>query len=89
MRPCIPNIRQGRRYVVASVASRVLTSPDISSQGLVLLHPLPRSVTDGVVLITWEVPQQPASNCSGIYARPPAEPEVYEHRLCFLLLQLA
>lgn len=84
------NIQQDCGHFVASVPSSMLTSPDAPKDPL----PAPPSQPpaqeqDCVVVITPEVPHQTASD----FVRDSAsshqsEPEVYERRVCFLLLQL-
>lgn len=84
------NIQQDCGHFVASVPSSMLTSPDAPKDPLPapLSHP-PAQEQDCVVVITPEVPHQTASD----FVRDSAsshqsEPEVYERRVCFLLLQL-
>lgn len=84
------NIQQDCGHFVASVPSSMLTSPDTPKDSLPALpsHP-PAQEQDCVVVITREVPHQTASD----FVRDSAtshqsEPEVYERRVCFLLLQL-
>lgn len=91
--PSVPvhfNIQQDCGHFVASVPSSMLTSPDAPKDPLPALsaHP-PAQEQDCVVVITREVPHQTASD----FVRDSAtshqsEPEVYERRVCFLLLQL-
>lgn len=91
--PSVPvhfNIQQDCGHFVASVPSSMLTSPDTPKEPLPALpaHP-PAQEQDCVVVITREVPHQTASD----FVRDSAtshqsEPEVYERRVCFLLLQL-
>ncbi|XP_047627871.1 inactive tyrosine-protein kinase PRAG1 isoform X1 [Phacochoerus africanus] len=91
--PSVPvhfNIQQDCGHFVASVPSSMLTSPDAPKVPLPALpsHP-PSQEQDCVVVITREVPHQTASD----FVRDSAtshqsEPEVYERRVCFLLLQL-
>lgn len=84
--PSVPvhfNIQQDCGHFVASVPSSMLTSPDVPKD------PLPAQEQDCVVVITREVPHQTASD----FVRDSAgshqsEPEAYERRICFLLLQL-
>ncbi|XP_058576130.1 inactive tyrosine-protein kinase PRAG1 isoform X3 [Neofelis nebulosa] len=91
--PSVPvhfNIQQDCGHFVASVPSSMLTSPDAPKDPLPApaSHP-PAQEQDCVVVITPEVPHQTASD----FVRDSAsshqsEPEVYERRVCFLLLQL-
>ncbi|XP_057553870.1 inactive tyrosine-protein kinase PRAG1 [Hippopotamus amphibius kiboko] len=91
--PSVPvhfNIQQDCGHFVASVPSSMLTSPDAPKDPLSALpsHP-PAQEQDCVVVITREVPHQTASD----FVRDSAtshqsEAEVYERRVCFLLLQL-
>ncbi|XP_030168117.1 inactive tyrosine-protein kinase PRAG1 isoform X3 [Lynx canadensis] len=91
--PSVPvhfNIQQDCGHFVASVPSSMLTSPDAPKdpQPAPPSHP-PAQEQDCVVVITPEVPHQTASD----FVRDSAsshqsEPEVYERRVCFLLLQL-
>ncbi|XP_035925954.2 inactive tyrosine-protein kinase PRAG1 [Halichoerus grypus] len=91
--PSVPvhfNIQQDCGHFVASVPSSMLTSPDAPKDPLPALpsHP-PAQEQDCVVVITPEVPHQTASD----FVRDSAtshqsEPEAYERRVCFLLLQL-
>lgn len=91
--PSVPvhfNIQQDCGHFVASVPSSMLTSPDVPKDPLPALpsHP-PAQEQDCVVVITREVPHQTASD----FVRDSAsshqsEPEAYERRVCFLLLQL-
>lgn len=91
--PSVPvhfNIQQDCGHFVASVPSSMLTSPDAPKAPLPAppSHP-PAQEQDCVVVITREVPHQTASD----FVRDSAtshqsEPEVYERRVCFLLLQL-
>nr|XP_036853369.1 inactive tyrosine-protein kinase PRAG1 [Manis javanica]XP_036853379.1 inactive tyrosine-protein kinase PRAG1 [Manis javanica] len=91
--PSVPvhfNIQQDCGHFVASVPSSMLTSPDAPKDPLPVVpsHP-PAQEQDCVVVITPEVPHQTASD----FVRDSAtshqsEPEVYERRVCFLLLQL-
>uniref|UniRef100_A0A8D2D6P3 Inactive tyrosine-protein kinase PRAG1 n=1 Tax=Sciurus vulgaris TaxID=55149 RepID=A0A8D2D6P3_SCIVU len=91
--PSVPvhfNIQQDCGHFVASVPSSMLTSPDAPKDPL----PAPPSQPpaqeqDCVVVITREVPHQTASDfVRDSAASHRAEPEVYERRVCFLLLQL-
>ncbi|CAH6787219.1 Prag1 [Phodopus roborovskii] len=92
--PSVPvhfNIQQDCGHFVASVPSSMLASPDTSSKDPVPAAPShsPSQEQDCVVVITREVPHQTASDFvrdSTVSHR--AEPEVYERRVCFLLLQL-
>ncbi|XP_040587757.1 inactive tyrosine-protein kinase PRAG1 isoform X2 [Mesocricetus auratus] len=92
--PSVPvhfNIQQDCGHFVASVPSSMLASPDTSSK-----DPAPAAAShspsqeqDCVVVITREVPHQTASDfVRDSTASHRAEPEVYERRVCFLLLQL-
>lgn len=91
--PSVPvhfNIQQDCGHFVASVPSSMLAAPDMPKDPLPALpsHP-PAQEQDCVVVITREVPHQTASD----FVRDSAtnhqcEPEVYERRVCFLLLQL-
>lgn len=84
------NIQQDCGHFVASVPSSMLTSPDAPKDPL----PAPPSQPpvqeqDCVVVITREVPHQTASDfVRDSAASHRAEPEAYERRVCFLLLQL-
>ncbi|XP_006834543.1 PREDICTED: tyrosine-protein kinase SgK223-like [Chrysochloris asiatica] len=91
--PSVPvhfNIQQDCGHFVASVPSSMLTSPDTPKDSLPALPShLPAQEQDCVVVITREVPYQTAAD----FVRNSAtshrtEPEVYERRVCFLLLQL-
>nr|XP_025849314.1 inactive tyrosine-protein kinase PRAG1 [Vulpes vulpes] len=91
--PSVPvhfNIQQDCGHFVASVPSSMLTSPDAPKDPL----PAPPSQPpaqeqDCVVVITPEVPHQTASDfVRDSAASHQSEPEVYERRVCFLLLQL-
>ncbi|XP_012882329.1 PREDICTED: tyrosine-protein kinase SgK223 [Dipodomys ordii] len=91
--PSVPvhfNIQQDCGHFVASVPSSMLTSPDASKDPLPALPShLPSQEQDCVVVITREVPHQTASDfVRDSVASHSAEPEVYERRVCFLLLQL-
>ncbi|KAM7111646.1 inactive tyrosine-protein kinase PRAG1 isoform 1-T2 [Molossus nigricans] len=85
--PSVPvhfNIQQDCGHFVASVPSSMLASPDVPKDS-----PPPAQEQDCVVVITREVPHQTASD----FVRDSAghhqsEPEAYERRVCFLLLQL-
>lgn len=84
------NIQQDCGHFVASVPSSMLTSPDTPKDPLpaVPSHP-PAQEQDCVVVITREVPHQTASDfVRDSAASHQSEPEVYERRVCFLLLQL-
>ncbi|XP_016064542.1 PREDICTED: tyrosine-protein kinase SgK223 isoform X1 [Miniopterus natalensis] len=91
--PSVPvhfNIQQDCGHFVASVPSSMLASPDVPKDPAPALasHP-PAQEQDCVVVITREVPHQTASD----FVRDSAsshqsEPEAYERRVCFLLLQL-
>uniref|UniRef100_A0A8C0VXN9 Inactive tyrosine-protein kinase PRAG1 n=1 Tax=Castor canadensis TaxID=51338 RepID=A0A8C0VXN9_CASCN len=91
--PSVPvhfNIQQDCGHFVASVPSSMLTSPD-PSKDLLPVPPSqpPAQEQDCVVVITREVPHQTASDfVRDSAASHQAEPEVYERRVCFLLLQL-
>ncbi|XP_070220489.1 inactive tyrosine-protein kinase PRAG1 isoform X2 [Bos mutus] len=91
--PSVPvhfNIQQDCGHFVASVPSSMLTSPDAHKDPLSALpsHP-PTQEQDCVVVITREVPHQTASDfVRDLAASHQSEPEVYERRVCFLLLQL-
>ncbi|KAM9670391.1 inactive tyrosine-protein kinase PRAG1 isoform 1-T1 [Dama dama] len=91
--PSVPvhfNIQQDCGHFVASVPSSMLTSPDAPKDPLSALpsHP-PAQEQDCVVVITREVPHQTASDfVRDLAASHQSEPEVYERRVCFLLLQL-
>ncbi|XP_061260353.1 inactive tyrosine-protein kinase PRAG1 isoform X2 [Bos javanicus] len=91
--PSVPvhfNIQQDCGHFVASVPSSMLTSPDAHKDPLSALpsHP-PAQEQDCVVVITREVPHQTASDfVRDLAASHQSEPEVYERRVCFLLLQL-
>ncbi|XP_069341320.1 inactive tyrosine-protein kinase PRAG1 [Eulemur rufifrons] len=91
--PSVPvhfNIQQDCGHFVASVPSSMLTSPDAPKDPA----PAPPSQPpaqeqDCVVVITREVPHQTASDfVRDSAASHQAEPEAYERRVCFLLLQL-
>lgn len=93
--PSVPvhfNIQQDCGHFVASVPSSMLASPDTSSKDPAMpaapSHS-PAQEQDCVVVITREVPHQTASDfVRDSTASHRAEPEVYERRVCFLLLQL-
>lgn len=91
--PSVPvhfNIQQDCGHFVASVPSSMLTSPDAPKDPLSALpaHP-PAQEQDCVVVITREVPHQTASDfVRDLAASHQSEPEAYERRVCFLLLQL-
>lgn len=91
--PSVPvhfNIQQDCGHFVASVPSSMLTSPDAHKDPLSALpsHP-PAQEQDCVVVITREVPHQTASDfVRDLATSHQSEPEVYERRVCFLLLQL-
>lgn len=91
--PSVPvhfNIQQDCGHFVASVPSSMLTSPDAPKDPLSALpsHP-PAQEQDCVVVITREVPHQTALDfVRGSATSHQSEPEVYERRVCFLLLQL-
>lgn len=92
--PSVPvhfNIQQDCGHFVASVPSSMLASPDTSSKDTApAVSPQPPAQEqDCVVVITREVPHQTASDfVRDSMASHRAEPEVYERRVCFLLLQL-
>ncbi|KAL6076088.1 hypothetical protein STEG23_029792 [Scotinomys teguina] len=92
--PSVPvhfNIQQDCGHFVASVPSSMLASPDASSKDPIPAAPSPSPAQeqDCVVVITREVPHQTASDfVRDSTASHRAEPEVYERRVCFLLLQL-
>ncbi|XP_025047210.1 tyrosine-protein kinase PRAG1 isoform X2 [Alligator sinensis] len=92
--PSVPvhfNIQQDCGHFVASVPSSMLLSPEVV-KGTSPDSPRPcRSASehDCVVVITREVPHQTAASLvrdSTAYHK--AKPELYERRICFLLLQL-
>ncbi|XP_007947065.1 inactive tyrosine-protein kinase PRAG1 [Orycteropus afer afer] len=91
--PSVPvhfNIQQDCGHFVASVPSSMLMSPDMPKDPLPALssHP-PAQEQDCVVVITREVPHQTAADFVQDSATSHrAQPEVYERRVCFLLLQL-
>ncbi|XP_021568720.1 tyrosine-protein kinase SgK223 [Carlito syrichta] len=91
--PSVPvhfNIQQDCGHFVASVPSSMLASPDAPKDPAPALpsHP-PAQEQDCVVVITREVPRQTASDFVRDWAAShQAEPEAYERRVCFLLLQL-
>ncbi|KAL1773115.1 tyrosine-protein kinase 223 [Sigmodon hispidus] len=91
--PSVPvhfNIQQDCGHFVASVPSSMLSSQDTSNKDVPAApsHP-PAQEQDCVVVITREVPHQTASDfVRDSTASHRAEPEVYERRVCFLLLQL-
>ncbi|XP_019377857.1 PREDICTED: tyrosine-protein kinase SgK223 isoform X1 [Gavialis gangeticus] len=92
--PSVPvhfNIQQDCGHFVASVPSSMLLSPEVvkgtSPDGPRPCRPA--SEHDCVVVITREVPHQTAASLvrdSTAYHK--AKPELYERRVCFLLLQL-
>ncbi|XP_074848158.1 inactive tyrosine-protein kinase PRAG1 [Carettochelys insculpta] len=93
--PSLPvhfNIQQDRGHFVASVPSRMLLSADIAKSTSPQDGPGPShsaAERDCVVVITREVPHQTAAD----FVREAAsshqsKPELYERRVCFLLLQL-
>ncbi|KAM6221544.1 inactive tyrosine-protein kinase PRAG1 [Rhynchocyon petersi] len=91
--PSVPvhfNIQQDCGHFVASVPSSMLTSPDVPRDPLSALPSHgPAQEQDCVVVITREVPHQTAADFVRDSAvSHQAEPEVYERRVCFLLLQL-
>ncbi|KAM5264059.1 inactive tyrosine-protein kinase PRAG1 [Ctenodactylus gundi] len=91
--PSVPthfNIQQDCGHFVASVPSSMLASPDTSRDPLpAAAPPPPAQEQDCVVVITREVPHQTASDfVRDSAATHRAEPEAYERRVCFLLLQL-
>ncbi|XP_077201771.1 inactive tyrosine-protein kinase PRAG1 [Paroedura picta] len=86
--PSVPvhfNIQQDCGHFVASVPSSMLKNASVDSQG-------PSHATseqDCVVVITREVPHQTAADfVRDAVAFHKAKPELYERRVCFLLLQL-
>ncbi|XP_003412467.2 inactive tyrosine-protein kinase PRAG1 [Loxodonta africana] len=91
--PSVPvhfNIQQDCGHFVASVPSSMLTSPDAPKDPPPALPPHPPAQEqDCVVVITREVPHQTAADFVRDSATSHrAEPEAYERRVCFLLLQL-
>ncbi|KAM6149796.1 inactive tyrosine-protein kinase PRAG1 [Erethizon dorsatum] len=91
--PSVPihfNIQQDCGHFVASVPCSMLTSPDTTKDPLPAAPSQPPAQEqDCVVVITREVPYQTASDfVRDSAASHQAEPEVYERRVCFLLLQL-
>ncbi|KAM4836814.1 inactive tyrosine-protein kinase PRAG1 isoform 2-T3 [Thomomys bottae] len=91
--PSVPvhfNIQQDCGHFVASVPSSMLSSPDPSRDSPPAPpSPVPAQEQDCVVVITREVPHQTASDfVRDSAASHSAEPEAYERRVCFLLLQL-
>uniref|UniRef100_A0A8C2YIF2 Inactive tyrosine-protein kinase PRAG1 n=1 Tax=Chinchilla lanigera TaxID=34839 RepID=A0A8C2YIF2_CHILA len=91
--PSVPvhfNIQQDCGHFVASVPSSMLTSSDTTKDHLpAAVSQPPAQEQDCVVVITREVPYQTASDFVRDSATShQAEPEVYERRVCFLLLQL-
>ncbi|XP_037687203.1 inactive tyrosine-protein kinase PRAG1 [Choloepus didactylus] len=91
--PSVPvhfNIQQDCGHFVASVPSSMLGSPDVPRDPLPALPAqTPAQEQDCVVVITREVPHQTAADfVRESAASHRAEPEVYERRVCFLLLQL-
>nr|XP_008114841.1 PREDICTED: tyrosine-protein kinase SgK223 isoform X1 [Anolis carolinensis] len=86
--PSVPvhfNIQQDCGHFVASVPSSMLKSAPVESQGSSHVA----SEQDCVVVITREVPQQTAADfVRESRAFHQAKPELYERRVCFLLLQL-
>ncbi|XP_069924614.1 inactive tyrosine-protein kinase PRAG1 [Oryctolagus cuniculus] len=91
--PSVPvhfNIQQDCGHFVASVPSSMLAPPDAPKdpQPALPAQP-PAQEQDCVVVITREVPHQTASDfVRDSAASHRAEPEAYERRVCFLLLQL-
>ncbi|CAK6442604.1 unnamed protein product [Pipistrellus nathusii] len=95
--PAVPvhfNIQQDCGHFVASVPSSMLAPPDMPKDVPKDPTPAPPAQPpaqeqDCVVVITREVPHQTASDfvrdSAGTHQ---AEPEAYERRVCFLLLQL-
>ncbi|XP_036311634.1 inactive tyrosine-protein kinase PRAG1 [Pipistrellus kuhlii] len=95
--PAVPvhfNIQQDCGHFVASVPSSMLAPPDVPKDAPKDPAPAPPAQPpaqeqDCVVVITREVPHQTASDfvrdSAGTHR---AEPEAYERRVCFLLLQL-
>ncbi|KFO38171.1 inactive tyrosine-protein kinase PRAG1 [Fukomys damarensis] len=91
--PSVPvhfNIQQDCGHFVASVPSSMLSSPDTTKDPLPAAPSQPPAQEqDCVVVITREVPYQTASDfVRDSAASHQAAPEVYERRVCFLLLQL-
>uniref|UniRef100_H0XMC0 Inactive tyrosine-protein kinase PRAG1 n=1 Tax=Otolemur garnettii TaxID=30611 RepID=H0XMC0_OTOGA len=91
--PSVPvhfNIQQDCGHFVASVPSSMLTSPEAPKDPACAPPAQPPAPEqDCVVVITREVPHQTASDfVRDSAASHQAEPEAYERRVCFLLLQL-
>nr|XP_056704414.1 inactive tyrosine-protein kinase PRAG1 [Euleptes europaea] len=86
--PSVPvhfNIQQDCGHFVASVPSSMLKNASEDSQGPSRATP----EQDCVVVITREVPHQTAADfVQNAVAFHQAKPELYERRVCFLLLQL-
>ncbi|XP_067413080.1 inactive tyrosine-protein kinase PRAG1 isoform X2 [Emydura macquarii macquarii] len=94
-RPCVPvhfNIQQDCGHFVASVPSSMLLFSDVANStsppdGPSLSHSA--SERDCVVVITREVPHQTTADfVRGAATYHQTKPELYERRVCFLLLQL-
>ncbi|XP_058525838.1 inactive tyrosine-protein kinase PRAG1 [Ochotona princeps] len=91
--PSVPvhfNIQQDCGHFVASVPSSMLAPPEAPKDPPpALTAQPPAQEQDCVVVITREVPHQTASDfVRDSAASHRAEPEAYERRVCFLLLQL-
>ncbi|XP_036154369.1 inactive tyrosine-protein kinase PRAG1 isoform X1 [Myotis myotis] len=91
--PAVPvhfNIQQDCGHFVASVPSSMLASPDAPKDPAPAPPaPPPAQEQDCVVVITREVPHQTASDfVRDSVGSHRSEPEAYERRVCFLLLQL-
>lgn len=91
--PSVPvhfNIQQDCGHFVASVPSSMLAPPEAPKDPLPTLPShTPAQEQDCVVVITREVPHQTALDfVRDSVASHRAEPEAYERRVCFLLLQL-
>uniref|UniRef100_G1Q4M3 Inactive tyrosine-protein kinase PRAG1 n=1 Tax=Myotis lucifugus TaxID=59463 RepID=G1Q4M3_MYOLU len=91
--PAVPvhfNIQQDCGHFVASVPSSMLAAPDAPKDPAPAPPaPPPAQEQDCVVVITREVPHQTASDfVRDSVGSHRSEPEAYERRVCFLLLQL-
>ncbi|NXX87960.1 PRAG1 kinase, partial [Centropus bengalensis] len=92
--PAVPvhfNIQQDCGHFVASVPSSMLLASDVgkSVPGDGLHHSRAASEHDCVVVITREVPSQTTADfVRDSVMLHQAKPELYERRVCFLLLQL-
>ncbi|XP_071599011.1 inactive tyrosine-protein kinase PRAG1 isoform X1 [Heliangelus exortis] len=92
--PAVPvhfNIQQDCGHFVASVPSSMLLASDVgkSMRGDGLHPPRTASEHDCVVVITREVPSQTTADfVRDSVMLHQAKPELYERRVCFLLLQL-